>query len=63
MNKHMTWKRLGEIALTALLGAVFAFMQGLLTGMAGSDVPAGDPAVAATVAVGIKGLTMLAHHA
>lgn len=52
-------KRLTDIVLTALAGALIAFLQGLLTGLAGADLPTANPEVAGAVAGSIKGLTLL----
>jgi hypothetical protein len=43
-----------EIALTALISALLAFLQGLLTQLGGSDLPHSDPVVAGGIGAGLK---------
>lgn len=52
-------QRLLDILITALVGAGIAFMQSLLTGLVGLDVPQANPEVAGGVAGLWKGMKVL----
>lgn len=54
-----TKKRLIDILLTACVGAGIAFLQSLLSGLVGLNVPDINPEVAAGAAGGLKGLSIL----
>lgn len=52
-------QRLLDILITALVGAGIAFMQSLLTGLVGLDVPQANPEIAGGVAGLWKGVKVL----
>lgn len=56
MMSAETKKRIIDIIITALVGALIAFLQGLLTGLVGMDVPAANPKVAGGAAALFKGI-------
>lgn len=51
-----TKKRIVDILITALVGAGIAFLQSLLSGLVGLNVPDINPEMAGGVAAGLKGL-------
>lgn len=47
-------QKIYEVILTALMSALLAFLQGLITQLAGSDVPHADPVVAGGIGASLK---------
>jgi hypothetical protein len=47
-------QKIVEILLTALMSALIAFLQGLLTQIGGTDLPSADPVVAGGIGAGLK---------